>query len=216
MATKPTAKSAAEKPGEGSFSSLLNVIPSVYYDLIARICPGMAFWVALSFVSPVFGKLADLGSLSAANLFILIVLSYLSGIVFTGFCIVWDGLSLWLFSGSPALMRMLGLKPKAGLAFQFQQIAEQMEAVAKRSEDPGRIVTKALAEVSLCQNLLTGLFVLAALGGLSSGLHFFHPFDYILPYTLVGVALLVSMLFRQAMFLGRVQALYQMYVHSEG
>jgi hypothetical protein len=36
-----------DKPGEqkmgAELSSLLNFIPSAYYDLIARVCPGMAF-----------------------------------------------------------------------------------------------------------------------------------------------------------------------------
>lgn len=215
MATEPTNKGTAEMHGAASFSSLLNVIPTVYYDLIARICPGMAFWVALSFVSPVFGKLSDLGSLSAANLFILIVLSYLSGIVFTGFSIVWDAFSLIVFSFSQGMQQLLGLNGSKGLASQWQRIAQKMEALAKKSEDPGRIVTKALAEVALCQNLLTGLVVLSIIGFISAGRHFYLPSEFIFPYVLIGISLLVSMLFRQAMFLGRVQALYTMYVDPE-
>ncbi|WP_263863803.1 hypothetical protein [Pseudomonas umsongensis] len=43
----------ADKPYEqiigSELSSLLNFIPRAYYDLIARVCPGMAFWVTLSY-----------------------------------------------------------------------------------------------------------------------------------------------------------------------
>lgn len=204
------------KRGEGSFSSLMNVVPNVYYDLIARICPGMAFWIALSFVSPVFGKLADLGTLSAANLFVLIALSYLSGIVFTGFSVIWDAVSLEVFSINKGMMELLGLKAKTGLREQWVVVAERMEAVAKASEDPGRTVTKALAEVALCQNLLTGLITLAVLGLYSAGKHFHSPLEYPIPYVLTAASLLVSMLFRQAMFLGRVHAIYRMYVSAAG
>ena len=199
------------KPGGDSLSSLMNVIPSVYYDLIARICPGMAFWVALSFISPVFRKLADLGTFSAASLFVLVVLSYLSGIVFTGFSIVWDAFSLKLFSLSKGMMEALGLKAKTKLREQWVIIADKMEAVAKESEDSGRTVTKALAEVALCQNLVTGLITLAVIGFYSGGKHFYSPLEHVVPYVLTLFAVLASMLFRQAMFLGRVQAFYRMY-----
>jgi hypothetical protein len=83
MATASSAPSKAEESKDASAASLLNVIPTVYYDLIARICPGMGFWVALSFVSTEFAKLISFRALSGSDLFVLIVLSYLSGIVFT-------------------------------------------------------------------------------------------------------------------------------------
>ena len=76
----------------------------------------------------------------------------------------------------------------------------------------GRVVAKALAEVALCQNLLTGLLALAFISWLSEGQIFFLPREHFLELSSLALLFLIAMLFRQAMFLGRVQVLYQMHV----
>jgi hypothetical protein len=203
-----------DDPNSKSTKSLADIVPSVYYDLIARICPGAGFWITLSIGSSEVRKVYDLEKAVGASLVLFILISYLAGIVLSGFCLVWDALSYKLLSALKSLHDPLGLT-KTGITKQWQVVAEKMESVAKVSQDPGRIVTKALAEVALCQNLLSGLFVLLAIGACSDGKHFFDPRAYWLTYSIVAIVLFISMLFRQAMFLGRAHAIYQMYVEKE-
>jgi hypothetical protein len=201
--------------GMQSAKSLADIVPTVYYDLIARVCPGAAFWITISLVSPDVQRVFSIEKLSGISFVLLIVISYLAGIVLSGFCLVWDATSYKILS-TPLRLRMpLGLDEAYGLPKQWELIAQKMEAVNKASADPGRIVTKALAEVTLCQNLLTGLVVLGAIGYISDGKHYFAPQHYPGIYAVVFFAFLVSMLFRQTMFLGRTQALYKLYV-SQG
>ncbi|MEF7615339.1 hypothetical protein V4F39_15580 [Aquincola sp. MAHUQ-54] len=213
MVTPPAAAAAKDDAGKPKPApSLADIVPTVYYDLIARVCPGAAFWITLSLVSPEVQRVFSVEKIGGTSLVLLILLSYLAGIVLSGFCLVWDAISYRLLSAPGWLSSPLGLRSSHGLARQWQLVAQKMEAIAKASHDPGRIVTKALAEVTLCQNLLTGLVVLGAIGLYSSGRHFFSPATYPGTFGVVFVAFLVSMLFRQAMFLGRTEALYEMHV----
>jgi hypothetical protein len=221
MSDQPSTKSAASGKSDNPLASVLNVVPAVYYDLIARICPGLAFWLSLAIGSEVASgrtvSLSSLPSLVPGNLFVLVVLSYLSGIVLTGFSILWDYSSLAIFSRSKkTVMPSLGLVEGKSLPIQWQCIADKMEAIAKVSDDAGRIVAKALAEVALCQNLLTGLFALVAIGAASKGTLFFDPSSYWWQLGLLALVFFVAATFRQAMFLGRVHSLYQMHAEHSG
>lgn len=68
-------KEPGKSEGGSGLTSILNLIPSVYYDLIARICPGMAFWIVLAFKYP-HEQLQPPDILGGALLFVLIILSY--------------------------------------------------------------------------------------------------------------------------------------------
>ena len=204
-----------DKPPEqkmgAELSSLLNFIPSAYYDLIARVCPGMAFWVALSYkmgfmITP--GK--PPGLVSGADLFILILLSYVSGIVLTGFCVIWDAISIFIFQREP-FGPALNLTNAATFTQRWKQISVSIDQVSQANDTAGRILVKAMAEVTLCQNLLTGLIVLAFIGSFSGGDKFYAFQPYCLYYLTIGGSLFFAMLFRQAMFLGRVMDLHRLY-----
>jgi hypothetical protein len=195
--------------------SIADIIPSVYYDVIARICPGAGFWITISLVSQDVQQVFKVDKVTGTSLFILVLISYLAGIVLSGFCIIWDLISFKLLAATTWLSDPLRLDKKIGLIKQWQIVAQRMETVAKVSQDPSRIVTKALAEVTLCENLITGLIVLGAIGFTSRGKHFYDPRDEWLTYLIVGVAFVMSMLFRQAMLLGRTHAIYEMYVSSK-
>lgn len=208
-------KSDKEKSVSG-LSSLMNFVPSAYYDLIARVCPGMAFWVALSLkASLVFGlnpKVLD--DLSGPVLIVLITLSYVSGIVLTGFTVVWDWISLRCLSMTKTMQRHLGLDAPKGSPFssRWKAVSLSIDAVVKADDGAGRVLVKSMAEVALCQNLLSGMLILACIGHYSENQHFFAPLLYMEFYIPIAIAFFLSMLFRQAMFLGRVKDLYELYV----
>jgi len=197
-------------------SSLLNFIPSAYYDLIARVCPGMAFWVALSckmdFIIS-FSPDKPQASVSGADLFILILLSYVSGIVLTGFCVIWDAISIFILQRAP-FGTALTLANTATFTQRWKQVSVSIDQVSQANDTAGRILVKVMAEVTLCQNLLTGLIVLACIGGFTGGDKFYAFQPYCLFYLVIGGSLFFAMPFRQAMFLGRVMDLRTLYAAS--
>lgn len=210
-----TDKPAEQKMG-AELSSVLSFIPSAYYDLIARVCPGMAFWVTLSYKMDFiisFSPTKTQISVSGADVFILILLSYVSGIVLTGFCVIWDALSIFILERAP-FCKALNLGSAATFTQRWKQVSVNIDQVSQTNDFAGRILVKAMAEVTLCQNLLTGLIVLACIGSFSGGEKFYAFQPYYHYYLAIGCSLFVAMLFRQAMFLGRVMDLHGLYIIS--
>lgn len=210
-----TDKPAEQKMG-AELSSLLNFIPSAYYDLIARVCPGLAFWVTLSYKMDLiirFSPSKPQTSIAGADLFILILLSYVSGIVLTGFCVIWDAISIFILE-RVRFCSALNLASAATFTQRWKQVSVSIDQVSKANDSAGRILVKAMAEVTLCQNLLTGLIVLACIGSFSENEKFFAFLPYYHYYLVIGGSLFCAMLFRQAMFLGRVMDLHALYIVS--
>ncbi|MFJ3117608.1 hypothetical protein ACIPI6_13815 [Pseudomonas protegens] len=206
-------KEPGKSEGGSGLTSILNLIPSVYYDLIARICPGMAFWIVLAFKYP-HEQLQPPDILGGALLFVLIILSYVSGIVFTGFAPLWDWLSIATLNRCRFLAALVGLAdaPASSSFARWKAVTRQLDEVIQADDGAGKTLVKAMAEISLCQNLLTGCIALAlieigfsACGALSMAQHpGFNGFS--------ALALLVAMYMRQMMFLGRVSHLHQLHV----
>jgi hypothetical protein len=217
MSDSEDKKQDAKTTGASGLTSLMNFVPSAYYDLIARICPGMAFWIALSFKMSIFPEISrktTVDELTGTTLIILIILSYVSGIAFTGFCIVWDWISIPIITTTKLMKSHLGLdQPDTPFTSKWKMISRKIDEVIKESDGAGKVLTKAMAEVTLCQNLLTGLVVLLFIGFFSEGESFFDPraSSYRIYYLLIFGALFLSMIFRQIMFLGRVKDLHELY-----
>ncbi|NBF12572.1 hypothetical protein [Pseudomonas sp. Fl4BN1] len=205
----------------GGLTSIMNVVPNVYYDLIARVCPGMAFWIVLSFKYPILPGVEqeDVPSaITGALLIVLIILSYVSGIVFTGFAILWDLLSIAILACTRNMTELMGLASQQPLRFtqKWKAVSKNIDQVIKENDGAGKILIKAMAEVTLCQNLLTGFVVLALLELNYKTPNFIPIPQYKMLYFCIAAALVASMLFRQAMFLGRVKDLHELYVKKPG
>ncbi|QFG31794.1 hypothetical protein F6476_22770 [Pseudomonas umsongensis] len=142
-------------------------------------------------------------SVSGADLFILILLSYVTGIVLTGFCVFWDAASIFILERAP-FCTTLNLASAATCTQRWNQVSVSIDQVSITNDTVGRILVKAMAEVPLCQNLVTGLIVLACIGSFSGGTKFYAFQPYYHYYLLSFCSLFCAMLFRQAMFLGRV------------
>lgn len=215
--------SPSKEKGEG-WAGVVNVVPTIYYDLIARIIPGMGFLFVIAAAlpsaesaahrSPLIEAVFEVKKISTEHIFVLLVLSYLAGMVLTGASLVWDAFSF-------LIIRLLGLGKNLGLSSwdfkkEWASVAESMERTIRASESAGGIVTKALAELALCQNLLSGCLVLAALGSIGDADRLAPSFvQYRLAYCTIFAALLVSMLFRYLMFLGRLKILDKLYCDQE-
>jgi hypothetical protein len=196
---------SAEAENSSNISPLLNLIPNVYYDLIARVCPGMLFWLALAAKGDALPKVPPLSESPVVMLVVLIICSYVSGIVFTGFSFFWDWLCFRIFSAI-GITEQLGIKQKPFWK-EWSRLAKLMDDTEKVNEAAGRVLFKALAEVTLCQNLLSGLIALGVCGILTNGFWVYSPYTYPIPYAAIGMGLLMAMIFREAMFLGRVKIL---------
>ncbi|QZI68435.1 hypothetical protein K5F93_18700 [Pseudomonas protegens] len=210
-------KEPGKSEGGSGLTSIFNLIPSVYYDLIARICPGMAFWIVLAFKYPLLPGVEPQSvpeMLTGTLLIVLIILSYVSGIVFTGFAVLWDLLSIALLASNQNMKQLLGLDGETSTSFtrQWKHLSKRIDQVIKEDEGAGKTLVKAMAEVTLCQNLLTGLIALITIELCYKTPIFLPIAQYKLLYLGISIALITSMLFRQAMFLGRVKDLHELYI----
>lgn len=219
MAEKSEEKTASKEKSESSWAGLMNFVPSAYYDLIARVCPGMAFWVAIASMKFHAATTTEstkiINELSGPQLFVLLILSYISGIALTGFSVVWDAISIWILKFNSTVADKIFSSSNNGWKFTdlWGATSLKIDQVLKKSDEAGRLLFKGLAEVTLCQNLLTGLIVLMCIGWASAGTHFYNPWDnYAWVYfLLIEFTFFVSMVFRQAMFLGRIKNIHEIY-----
>jgi hypothetical protein len=157
----------AEQPGIESIGGLL---PSVYYDVIARVLPGVAFietvvrmrhWsLGMEPESAAF-ILAALG----AGYIVGMSLSLISGLIFNAITAV---LRLAFVVLAAALRRIAPrhaapLKDVYCPAF-FSQIGNKADRIAEKNWEAGTLVSKMLAESMFFQNLFSGTLIVWALG----------------------------------------------------
>lgn len=122
-------------------TSVLGLIPSVYYDLIARVIPGLAL------VGALWGAGVKIPvELSGGVLGVLALLlgGYLAGMVMTPVSLIWDYLSFVLVS-------LLLVRQHGG----WMQVTARMDLVGTRKVEAGGTLAKMMAETVLCENLLT-------------------------------------------------------------
>jgi hypothetical protein len=176
----------------GSLSSVGKLIPSVFYDLIARICPGVAFLVGIfwhkrhTFEHPV--------SNAWVGFFLLLGAGYLAGLVLTALSFVWGPL--------------IGLPIQFGLDIPVSEWSRN-DKIANVNPEAGATLAKMQAEATLAQNLLTAFIILwfadGGKGTLCLGLVMRHRM-------IIVLALGLTALFRTLAYLGRQQNLYEIYL----
>jgi hypothetical protein len=129
---------------------LSKVIPSIYYDLIARATPGTAFLVVAG-----WSQRSSLGGMSWAKIVLLIGAGYLVGLVLTAFSLPWGLIRLVTlrFCGVEDWKKAFGWSP--------------CDAIGAVSKEAGEILLKMRAEAVLSQNLVAGFAVLWMVNALS-------------------------------------------------
>ena len=142
--------------GDLDLKSAGEIVPSLYYDLIARVCAGVPFVLLL-----VYWKQKDLGGLismfGASGAALLVVLfGYLAGLLATPLA--------GLFAGpiQLALKRKLKLRDLGSMEY-LLEISRRSDAITLKDRAMGAVLGKMGAEKILCQNLLLGAVALAFL-----------------------------------------------------
>jgi hypothetical protein len=183
----------SEKPESGSLTSLGGVIPSLYYDLIARVAPGLVFLLSLDITRAYLAEHRD--GLTAT---LLLALGYVVGLLLTPFYEILIA-PLWLIARVQAVRRLAGLperSPRSG-----------NDVVGLQRSDYGATLAKMQAESVLCANVTSGLAILrflplhsyvspVTLGTTGSGLS-------CASFTWLLIFLLVVTNYRYGMWIGR-------------
>jgi hypothetical protein len=184
-----------------------SVIPSVYYDLIARIGPGVPLVILLAWDSK--NELSWLEDVlgSAGVILLVIMAGYLVGLLLTP--------ASGVLCAIPILIIRQFMRRAIGLSdYRFWdilgvsgKISDRTDAVGLWNKDAGLTLAKMSAEAILCQNLLFGLLLavlahqlgflgLSTLGSIATETK-----------VLVAVLLVISVIHRNIVYLRR-QAFY--------
>jgi hypothetical protein len=144
----------SEQPKSGVIETAVSVVPTLFYDLIARVIPGTAFCVALTWKS-YFGEGSKIGAMSATSLTLLVGAGYLTGMFLT--CISWlvCEIPLWPLANRVASC-LTGVKDLSGP----KQIGIDMDKIALRDRVFGNELFKHLAEAVACENTFSGFLLL--------------------------------------------------------
>jgi hypothetical protein len=136
-------------------------IPQLFYDLIARVVPGTAFLLALTWDRPeTAGAFQRYGE--AAKVLFLLGVGYAAGLTLTGLSnfldMAWWWYAKWLMPRYKGNWEVLcDLKEHARAPAEVMQIASKVGRVDRAAADS---LSKQFAEVTLCENLLVGLILL--------------------------------------------------------
>jgi len=198
-------------------TKLASVIPSLYYDLIARVCAGvpllaLLFWQQRQLFAP-------LGRSPSVAFLLLLGAGYIAGLLLTPFSPVWSFPLLPFFNERFGLPKasILPSRSKAGTPATESGAAlmsTRNDRVGAVDPAAGATLAKMQAEATLCKNLTTafvllgfvdllGLADVPALHGASAGL-----------LISVFVLLWFTALFRTALYLGRQNLLYRIFVED--
>jgi hypothetical protein len=128
--------------------SLAELIPTAYYDLIARVCAGAPLLVLL-----LWGRreLSDyFPPKGGAGFLLLLGAGYLAGLLLTTFSTLWSmifGLPVWVMLHQPIGEFLKGR-------------TSRNDKIAEKNKEAGTTLAKMQAEATLCQNLLTAFLLL--------------------------------------------------------
>jgi hypothetical protein len=183
----------SEKAESGSLTSLSGVVPSLYYDLIARVAPGLVFLLCLDDTQAYLKDHRD--GLTGT---LLLALGYVVGLLLTPFYEIFIA-PLWL------LTRIKSVRQRVGLPDHDSRSGN--DVVGLQRPDYGATLGKMQAESVLCANLASGLVILrflplhsffspAAAGAYSPGLS-------CTVFTWLLIFLIVATNYRYGMWMGR-------------
>lgn len=177
------------------FKEIGDLVPSVYYDLIARVSSGFPLVALILYEhKPAVQVLKELVGGGGIALVVL-MMSYLVGILLTPLGNILDLLVRIAWKNHHGLSECSVIKFDEKLALQREQI-DGMD------KDAGRTLAKMLAEKTLSQNILASFLV-------------FRTFDKLQLYShhvpeicVLAILALISGLYRGIAYLGRHQSIY--------
>jgi hypothetical protein len=179
----------------GGFEGLGKVIPSIYYDLIARVCAGVPFLAVLlwdertAFGDPTWSKLA-----------LLFGAGYVAGLVLTPLSLPWVPVHVLL-------------RRKLKMPLNLDTGASLTDDIASRNRDAGETLAKMQAEAVLCENLF-GAFLLLIILNAAVAVPLITKCS-VLCRILILAGLGVCSLHRIIAYVVRENRLYEIYVKGQ-
>ena len=179
----------AEEPGV--LEGLGKIIPSIYYDLIARVCAGVPFLTVL-----LWDQRSKFGDITWAKLTLLLGAGYVVGLVLTPLSLPWGLIQL-------VVRRVLKMPIK------FREGASLTDQIAAKDKEAGATLAKMQAEAILVENLFSAFIVLTLWSSA-------YPLELIAKCTrgstfLILVLLGISVLHRITAYVIRENRLYHVY-----
>jgi hypothetical protein len=127
----------------GALEGLGKIIPSVYYDLIARVGSGVPFLAVL-----LWGHRSSFGEVTWAKLTLVLGAGYIVGLVLTPLSFPWGFLQL--------IARRVLKMP----AWDWREGPHLSDLISAKNKEAGTTLAKMQAEAILCQNLFTAFLLL--------------------------------------------------------
>lgn len=185
---------------------VLSIVPTFYYDLIARILPGTAFLVALTWNNPLtYGTPKD-----GPQLVLLIGAGYLAGMFLTAVSLIidfiWEGcVEYYKKNGSLIGISWTKINPTS-----LFMITAEIDAIRDKKPDVGDILFKMFAEVTASENMLIGYVIVWVTSSFCSSTALsltsnqqFWP--HLILKVILLIALVVAFLFRVLGLCGRTE-----------
>jgi hypothetical protein len=133
----------------GPLEAMGKILPGIYYDLIARVCAGVPFLVAL-----LWERKQEFGGLTWVRLTLLLGAGYVAGLLLlTPLSLPWSLVQL-------LVRRILKMPLK-----EWRYGPSLYDQIAAKDKEAGTTLVKMQAEAMLCQNLFTAFTVLLVLNG---------------------------------------------------
>jgi hypothetical protein len=193
----------SEKSGTSEINSVWSLIPSVYYDLIARFTPGIAM---LLLIDDVRKGANEAGSAQVA---IALILAYIVGILLTGM----SSILLWPIRTVTTCDR---LRKLGWLGRQLQLLPTKKQElfindyVGLKRPESGATLAKMQAESVLCANITVAWILLPFFAGASAVNAWLQSSPRpIAMYSLVTMILFITANTRYVMWRGRQRTLYR-------
>jgi hypothetical protein len=185
---------------------LAGLVPSVYYDLIARVLAGAPFALAIAWTEREdLIKVKDVPGAGSLLILLPAGASYLCGILLTPIC-GWTGLPVqMLFSSKFDGHWWMPISVS-------RTVSDWLDEVGLWNPSIGATLAKMQAEAVLCENLCGGyLLALAASGPLLS----FKSLDVPVPVLVtLGILLFVAVCHRETVFLYRLVSYHERLIEA--
>jgi len=194
--------------GSEGLKEVGSVIPSVYYDLIARVGSGAPFivllmWDArdrLSWLENVVG--------SAGIILLVLMTGYIVGLLLTPVATMLCGIVI--VSIRQAVRKQLGFYKYGdwNMVRVSRKISARSDAIGLQDKDAGATLAKMSAEATLCQNLFIGFLILIVAS--RYGFVDSPTFDGLTTESIliIGALLAISVVYRNVAFLFRQESYY--------
>jgi hypothetical protein len=150
MAHVPTPLSAnpegehLEESGTETLEKAAGIVPTLYYDIIARIIPGVAFLLALSWKQQT--ELSNWIKVGSWSVVLFIFLAYLAGMLLTAVGLVFDFAWYWLST-------------RLNWLWSPWDIGLKIDELFRRNASVGNSVLKMYAETTMFENLLAAIAI---------------------------------------------------------